>query len=436
MIYDADKLYFDELGHGSSGLNFDQTTPPINWDALAGTFIVMTCDVSLSLQQYVANEILDVNGVFDISLVENYSKYIDLMELVPLKFRDSIALQQFFQEIGLQVGSWIGQINDLEKMIDKYNVGDTYIQKLADLVGLVFVVDSTTTLDDKRRQLIQVIDWYKMKGTYQAIKYIGYLLQMTLNFWDMYTNDYVTFVEEPWFVGNSQSENPGGLDSSYYKSPHFGMEIVLDTIYGTFPDIYLFEPTQLTNLSVYVEKVRPVNTVPHYSVLLQPKCDETGVVREIAGGIKTCVIGLWEFSKLYFDCAGRSGYSGYSGISGYSGYSGSVVYFDDNKFFDYSQDALLNSVVKWKLGTGNKGVSPDSPGFAIATPVLSGDIEMISIYSDRTEYVFRVIGSSQQGLSELGLYLIDDTTLEVASTFPDINLTTDVTLKVQVIIYR
>ena len=437
-IFDADKLYFDELAQGiGPGLQHDDG---YNWDAWINSIVVGVFDVDLILQKYYAHEVLDIDGVFDISLVENYSKFIDLMELIPLKFRDSLSLQQFLDEAGLQVGTWIGQINDIEKLIDKYNVGDTHIQYLADLVGLTLIVNENTTLDDKRRQLIQVIDWYKMKGTYQAIQYIGYLFQVTLNFWDLYTNDYVTFIEEPWFVGNSESENPGGLDSSYYKSPHFGFEIVLDTVYSGTPN-YLFEPTMLTNMSIYVELVRPINTVPHYSILLRPESDESPTATEVDGEIKTVVVGLWEFSKIYFDRSSVDSVVDNVGDLVLDNLGNQVtayvpVYFDDGEFFDWSRDAFLNSIVKWELGIGNKGVTPENSWTALASPVLSGDIDEINIYADRTEWIFRVTGSAQQGISELGLYLTDGTTLEVASTFPDINLSAAITLKVQVIIYR
>ena len=63
--------------------------------------------------------------------------------------------------------------------------------------------------------------------------------------------------------------------------------------------------------------------------------------------------------------------------------------------------------------------------------------QTVTIYSDRTEYYFTVPAATvQDGLSELGLYLIDGTTLEIASTFPDIDLPAGVELKVRVIIYR
>jgi len=447
-IFDADTLYFDELSKGiSSGLNHDMV-PEINWDAWANTTIVINVDMSFAQEQYGANEILDIDIKVDFDIDENYSDYIDLMELVPMKFRESPALQQFMYEIGLMTGEWIGDINGTINLIDKYTVGDEYLQKLADLVGLEIISDSTTTLDERRQQLIQVIDWYKLKGTYQAINYISYLFNVTLDFWDLYTNDYVNFIEQPWFVGNSESENPGGLDSSYYKSPHFGISILLDTVYGVAPDKHLYYSTGNADLAVYIERVRPINTVPHYGILLQPIGDETGDANEVAGEIFCCTIGDWTFTKFYWDDPSGLDTVVDDALDIVIDSDGNTVQaivphlFDDGDFFDFSRNAFLNSIIKWKLGTGNKGVSPDTPGFALANVVLTSEDpgmtgQTVTIYSDRTVFSFKVPEATvQYGISELGLYLADGTTLQVAATFPDIDKSSNVELKVSVIIYR
>lgn len=448
IIFDADKIYFDEIAQGISSGVYHDMVPQVNWDAYANTIILILVEMTLAEDKYYANEILDIDIKVEFDVDENYSSYVDLLELVPAKFRTSVALQQFLYEAGLMVGEWIGYINETETLLDKYNVGDEYLQKLADLVGLDIITDETTSEEERRQQLIQVVDWYKLKGTYQAIRYISYLFGVTLTFWDLYTNDYSTFIEEPWFVGNSETENPGGLDSSYYKSPHFGVSILLDTVYGTDPDKHLFYSDGITDLSTYIERVRPINTVPHYGVLLQPVGDETGIANEVSGEILCCTIGDWDFTKFYWDDP-----SGLDTVIDNLGNTvidsdGNIVQaivphlFDDGDFFDYSRDAFLNSIVKWKLGTGNKGVSPDTPGFALANVVLtSEDVGMsgqtITIYSDRTEYYFTVpTDTVQDGISELGLYLVDGTTLEVAATFPDIDKPAGVELKVKVIIYR
>ena len=410
-IFSADKIYFDEQSYGiSSGINNDDG---FNWNAQAGTGVDISVDTSLSDETYIASELLDIDTEVDITLDENYSDYVDLLKLVPNKFRSSVVLQEFLEECGLKVGGWLGYINDIEKLIDPYNVGDDYIQNLADLLGFTLNITDTTTIDEKRRQLLTAIDFYKKKGTYGALSYVAYLLNITMNIWDMYTNDYSTFVQEEWFTGK-ENENPPGLDSSYYKSPHIGLETVLNTVYGESPNKHLYLTSMVTDLSYYIEKVRPVNVVSHYSILLNPVCDESGSVTEVAGEIKSCVLGDWVFSRKFFDDSN---------------------YFDDGNFFDYTETSFLNSVTKWKLGTGNKEVSPDSSNFDLETVVASGDISSISIYIDRVEYEFTISGSTQQGISELGLYLNDGTTLVAASTFPDIDLSTSIELRVLFIIY-
>ena len=348
---------------------------------------------------------------------------VDLLQLVPQKFRGSTVLQDFFTVAGSDVDTWLELIDDLEVEIDKYNVSDTYMQKLADLVGYSMVGDTETlTTEEKRRQLVQVIDWYKMKGTYQAISYIGYLLDLNLNFWDLYTDDYVTFTRKDWFVGDV-GENPTGLGSTYYKSPHMGIEVLLDTVYGTSGGYYLFRGTDFTELSEYIELVRPINTIPRYSVFLNPVGDDSGVATTVSGNITTVVTGTWDTTRKYFD-------------QNIMASAGDDLNFDDGDNFDASDTAFLNAIDKYELGTGNKGVSPDTSGFTIATPVLSGDITSTTLYDDRTEYEFSITGSSQTGISELGLYLADGTTLKVAATFPDIDLITTLTLRIVVVVYK
>ena len=414
--YDGRKLYFDD------GLSFDNPIV-LNFDADA-TSVIRDIFGIIAVDQYIAQEqgIQKSRSVF--TGHENYSNFVDLTKLVPDKFLDSVALQQFLYEAGLQVGSWLGDINDLEAEIDKYRVGDDYINYLSDLIGLTLIVDDTTTITDKRKQFIEAIDWYKMRGTYQAIQHIGYLLEYTLNLYDLYTTDYVTFVREPWFVGYG-NENPGGLSSAYYKSPHFGIDLFLDTQYGTSGGYYLFREDMYTNLTTYTEQIRPVNTVFDYSLMLNPICDETGSITTVAEAyIYASIQGSWTSDQVKFDDTSVSG-----------GYQK----FDNNKHFDYTKDALYNSITTWKLGTGSKGLLP-TPGFVLENVVLTGSINTITINKIGTTYVeysfYLPSTTVQAGISELGLYLIDGTTLKVASTFPDIDVIDDVTLRVSLRIYH
>ena len=698
--YNGDKLYFD------SSLNHDDL---YNWDT-DSSLVSLTLDLTLGTDKYYSNEILDVDMVLEVGVDENYSKYVDLMELVPIKFRDSVPLQEFLDEAGLQVGTWLGYINDLQEMLDKYEVSEDYIQYLADLVGLdLFNTQSTSVILDKRRQLVQVIDWYKLKGTYAAMLYIGYILNFSLALWDRYTSDYANFYSEEWFVGKPnempldlphidenytklllhcdgtegsttfidssndrgtwssavtysvnalinyggttwislQSNNVGhtptpgawwaaystntitsmggayittadkkfgtgscrldgvvtylsvadtasynfgvsdftvdlqvrfaslaleqdlvskyedgnnyyrfykeangagnkfhmvfvssgtimanyvmtnswadadllwhhiafvrdgktgkifidkvaqdlietvsfetkdmGIVSApliigqynganfvngwvdeinvmkgyaaqfttssvpftipyqhFYKSPYIGLEIILNQVYGTSPNKYLLNSAMYTDLAAYTELARPINVVPTYWALLPPETDETGDVTTIDGEIKTCILGSWDFSRNYFDqrvdIADVVDNSGDLVIDSDGSQVQGLIpdYFDDGNYFDYSRDVFLKSIVKWKLGTGNKEVTP-GPGFIIQNELLSGTVDEIRIFSDRTEFEFRVAsGVAYTGISELALYLVDDT-IKVGCTFPDISLSSAVGLKILITIYR
>ena len=246
------------------------STVNMHWDAILNPTIIGKEKFSAKTSKYFMAEVGTLRDISKLTGIEEYSKYVDLMQLIPEKFRSSAALQQLVYVLGLNVGTWIGSINDLQSIIDKYSVGDDYIQYLADLVGMKFIIASNTTLEDKRRQLLQVVDWYKMKGTYQALKVVGYSVGLNLDFYDMYTKDYINFTRTPWYAG-TRGTNPTGLSLDYYKSPHIGIELSLDTIQGTAPNYHLFEGSStFTTLSQYVELVRPINVVPEYSVLLNP----------------------------------------------------------------------------------------------------------------------------------------------------------------------
>ena len=418
--WSADEIYFDALASGTSAEVFHDDG--FNFDAEFSNLTFMTLDIELSIEIYISNEIVDIDMHLDIEADENYSKYVDLMKLVPEKFRDSVALQQFLYEAGLQVGTWIGHINDLEPNLDPYRVGEAYIQQLANLIDLTIVADDTTPASEKRRQLIQAVAWYKMKGTYKSLHYVAYLLGLTINMWDMYTNDYVSFIDEDWFVGRV-GENPPGLDSSYYKSPHIGFEVFLNRVYGTGSSAYLFAGTEFIPLTPYIEKTRPVNVVPHYRIFLNPVTNETGAVITVDGNINTCVIGDWSFYRIFFD----------DFVSSSAGFRE----FDDIFFFDYSATAFLNSITKFKLGTGSKAILPSNSGFALENVVMSGNVTSITEYPDRVEWLILLPNTTvQAGVSELGLYLFDGTTLEIASTFPDVNITSGIATKIVVKLYK
>lgn len=436
--FNADKIYFDELVVGiGPQVNMDDGNM---FDAEHNTQIAAEIEITLSTQRMILKEILDIDIECEFEVDEDYSSYIDLLQLVPIKFRGSELLQQYLQEVGTLTGTWLGEINDLATLIDKYSVAEDYLQNLADLVNLTIISDDSTSLIDKRRQLIQVIDWYKLKGTYKSLAYIGYLLNMNITLWDLYTNDYSTFIEQPWFAGY-ENENPGGLDSSYYKSPHIGIQVLLNQVYGTLPNTYLFSSSMYSSLSTYVELSRPINVVPNYSLLLSPETDQTGDVMTVDGNIRSCIIGVWDFTRLYFDMSQIDNVKAGTNevVDGSSNdvkaFSSSPVYFDDGKYFDFTDDSFYNSITTWKIGTGSKNTAPANTGWAPETIVLTGTVDEVRVYADRVEYEFSLPNDvTISGISELGLYLTSSGALEIGSTFPDIDIVPGITLKVLVTI--
>ena len=368
---------------------------------------------------------LDVG--FDLSMNLISSIGLDLMRLMPRKFRNSSILIDYLSEAGIQVGSWLTNVRDMVKLLNARTISDVkYLRYLGATIGVVFPPEDITSIGEMRKNILNAVDWYKVKGTYNSVQILSIIQSFIINLYDMYTDDYETFVSTEWFVGD-EDENPPGLDSSYYKSPHFGVEILLNRIYesdsGTASGglSHLWETDLLDNLYDKIEETRPVHTVPHYVLLLNPKTDEFGNVVEVDGEIRTKVLGDWELSIKYFDEDDSDG----------------SWYFDDSMYFDESSEAFIKSITKWAVGTGD----PDIDGsFAIENEALSGTIDAddITISDEKVTFEFKIEKSVVQGnISELGLFVpgvVDK--LVVGSVFPKINKDSRVELRVLVEVYR
>jgi len=363
--------------------------------------LVSECELSLSVIQAVA---------------------LDLLQLVPEKFRSSVILQEYLEEAGTQIGSWLTSVKNIVKLLSPNTVGTIlYLRHLGALIGVEFSPEDETTEGKLRKELLYAIDWYKIKGTYESIQILSLIQQFTVNFYDMYTNDYIAFYMVDWFVGD-EDENPPGFDSSYYKSPHFGLEVLLNQVYEETASLtsgsasYLWKAEYLDNLSLQVEKTRPIHTVPHYLLLLNPKTDEFGHIIEVDGEIKTKVHGEWERSTKYFDEVG----------------SGNIWNFDEEIHFDQSSTAFIKSITKWVLGTGYS--------YGIDSPALTGTIDTTNIVITDEKIIFEFIvpkSEEQDGLSELGLYVPGTPdTLVLSSIFPELDKDNSVELRVLVEVYK
>lgn len=340
---------------------------------------------------------------------------LDLLELVPEKFQGSAILQDYLEEASTQIGAWLSDVKDIVKLLNPNTVGTIpYLRYLGALIGVEFSPEDDATEASMRKELLNAISWYKLKGTYESIQILSLIQQFVVNFYDMYTNDYDTFYMTDWFVGD-EDENPPGFDSTYYKSPHFGLEVLLNKVFEVGSIRYLWRATYLDNLIAQVEKTRPVHTVPHYLLLLNPKTDELGHIIEVDGEIRTKILGSWEYSTKYFDMVGSAAWN-----------------FDDGTVFDQSTTGFINSITKYVLGTGGS--------FDIDSPVIEGVIDAADITITEEKITFEFIlpkSEVQAGINELGLYSTGSGgTLVLSSIFPKIDKANNVELRVVIEVYK
>lgn len=360
---------------------------------------------------------IEMEMTFDYNLISSAS--LDLLPLFPEKFHSSEILVEYVRELGVQVGNWLTLVRDIVKLLSPNTVSSAEnIRYLGALIGVSFPDEDSTTEAEMLRILTQAVDWYKVKGTYKSIDIIALSTKFTVNLWDMYTNDYTNFYLTDWFVG-SENENPPGYDSSYYKSPHFGAEIVLDKTYLVGSIDYLWYSGLADSFIELVEETRPVHTVPHYMILLNPKTDEFRNLIEVSGEIKAKILGDWDVQTKYFDAVG----------------SGDAWNFDDGSMqFDLSSNAFAKSITKYVLGSGNNPCTLGSSGFDVESPELTGTIDPNDITIDEDKISIEFIVSKDtvaDGLSELGLYIPGSPdTLVAGACFPKLDKTNDVELRV------
>jgi hypothetical protein len=237
--------------------------------------VELTMDVTYIAHPLTGIELVMI-GELDTSPIQTVG--LDLLPLIPEKFRDVVdplaeaeelaILEAYIKEAGIQVSGWLTSVQNIVRLLSPYTVGTIpYLRYLGALIGVEFSPEDEATEASLRKELQHAIDWYKLKGTYESIQILALIQQFQVNFYDMYTNDYVNFYITEWFVGD-EDENPPGFDSSYYKSPHFGLEIVLNKVFQEGSVAYLWRKSYLNNLAARVEMTRPVHTVPQYLLLL------------------------------------------------------------------------------------------------------------------------------------------------------------------------
>jgi hypothetical protein len=359
----------------------------------------------------------------------------------------------------LSIMELFDKIDGLRLLVNPKTVPSDYLQSLADLVGVSLSSEDQTSAERRRNELIETVEWYKIKGSYGSVNVISSISGLDLLVQDLYTKDYSTFIGTAWFVGD-EGENPPELSLSeytgeetpdptaYYKSPHFGLSVLLNKVYdaGTYyegeleshlwrPSLFSIAGNTQYGIRNYIEKTRPVNTVPHYGLLLTCPTDESGVVFTVTDGkgntvTETAVTSFWEHSQLYFD------------NDLLASDTENDIYFDDDTSseppeFDTSIEAFVASIDTWRIGTEDLSLS-DSDGINTSvTATLTGSISRYAIYDDRIEFYFTVPKATiQNGMTEIGLYQSSTGNMVLISTFPDINKDSELELQVKVIVYR
>ena len=328
---------------------------------------------------------------------------VDFKTLIPAHLTDnSQLLVDYLDGVGELLNADIDYISGLGELVNPNTVPIAFIQKLADLLNTRIIGADTQTEARLRKQLIQAIDNLKIKGTYQSLINIAYLFGLHAQIKDMYTSDYITFVVEDWFVGNA-GDNPSGLGSAYYKSPHFGVRFLLDTPKinpnppSSWLSTYLWAASDAEDFISMVETVRPITTVPHYFLQMDGACNESGYYQTEPGDIKTCVTYNWVYSTVLFDDA---------------------KLFDDGNTFDSSIDAFLSSITTWKLGNGNVGIAPAIMWDDLSSITNTGTTVSYSQTNDYYQFDFDVpLLTACSDITELGLYTSGGV-LVIASTFP------------------
>ena len=233
----------------NTSIAYYNENPDIRWDELEHDNVSISGSINV-FDVKKDSEILVLPIRCDIFLFENYTSSLDLMEYIPDKFKldreeypiwekyvtykkgsyvlfqnsiweaikDNVLaitpdnstywryvreqnkslLRTFIDELNMNVGSWLSKIDDLQRIIDKYEVSETYIDYLAALIDLKFLNIQNLTLDDKKRQLIEAINWYKIKGSYNALNFLIRSTNRECDIYDLWTHNYSDFIPTNW----------------------------------------------------------------------------------------------------------------------------------------------------------------------------------------------------------------------------------------------
>ena len=291
------------------------------------------------------------NTFNDGNVVTTGQSNVDLSQVMPSIFLKSPLLMDYMNCVSTIMNDVQDDIAGLYSLANPYVCPSAYLQNLADLIGLNLRSSTYLTnlyANSQQQQLINAVQWYKIKGTYASLQYIALLLGLNVkirNFWCDNQTDYNNgiFVPEDYFVDTTGTSYPIDLTSSYFPTPHFGIYVLLNQVYGIYPSQYLWNDTPYPDLQYFTEQTRPVHTVPHYILEVDAQANESGGITEMSGNVIGAVTN-WTYSTNYYD---------------------TNILYDNSLVYDNSYTTFLNSITNWAIGTGN--INSTQPPLGIDT---------------------------------------------------------------------
>lgn len=362
--------------------------------------------------------------------------------------------------VPLTVKEILDKIDSLTKNYNPYTCPQEYLQNLASLIGAVLRSSEQASANERRAELLMVTDWYKVKGTYQSIAALEAVSNLRFKLFDMYTQDYTTFKMVDWYVKTiNGAANPPGLAQTYYKSPHFGLYIWLDIVYlagaydyKLYPD-HIWRPSLFTDpvnqktILDYVERTRPVNTVPHFGLYFECHTDESGEVfidfdRNDNPIAATVVTENWSYGNVIFDKDDNN-----DNIIDITFDQDTIAPYGEIDYnFDTSAESFFNSITTFKVGNDRRFLAfygtQIEMGQVIYTGSLSSNVNNSITVSETQVEICLVIPKDQvvvheteYGMTRIGLYNSSNE-LVLLATFPSLYKDNSLDLFVKIIVYR
>jgi len=211
-------------------------------------------------------------------------------------------------------------------------------------------------------------------------------------------------------------------NEGFYKEEYFPKHIWRPSLFGQ-PDI------PGSSVASYIEKTRPVNTVPTYGLYLECPTDLSGkpfIVYDKNKEILTATVvtDAWSFEDIYFDQEDSN-----------------KPYFDNTlHIFDSNMEEFLSSIIYWKVGTDGKLLITEEVPYTIDTPRGGGSGITYRAFTDRFEFYLTipkdfVPEGDENGITELGLYRANGP-LVVLATFPALYKDTSLEVYVKIVVYK